>query len=630
MNMSSIGIDKSTIDKLKNYAADVKNQVAVAKNETERQVYDALSNKNWGASSTILNDIAKETYDFEKYSMIMNITWQSMYSPPREWRKVFKALCLLEHLIKNGAERVVEDARDRMHRIKMLSEFNYFEGHIDKGSGVREKSKQLIELLQSNEYIREEREKARKLRDKYVGISNSSMGFGGGGFSSGGGLGLSNFSGSSSARYNGFGSDSAMSSGFESKGFGGGSTRLAYTDAYRADVEKPEVFEEYKEESTEAHVEVSKFSNSEVEDKAVVRKKRTSKKKDAVLKPVILPKKQPEVDLLGGGDGDFDSLGKAAPSFIDAVSAAPANSFVATEWDAFATAQVPVTSAPVDNSFDPFGTSAQLRNDFTAFASPLDKTPPKVETNPFEPVFPSSQLDMFNVNNGQGNPAPFAPMTFPAFQATGKAESSSGLSMFGQSSQMTAPPPFGSVTTGMRSDSGLSNFNDGSTEFGEFQSTSRIADANADKLNATKKWGDVSSLVDLGGLKTNTEKKKEEDICSGLAGRQNTTAFNGLDGFGQSIPMGQYNRAASMGLSSMNNQWTNNNMRHSNQTMQMMSPQQRMGVSNHMVGGNLQQNQMGQRMGNNGMMGQQMGPTMQQQHGNRSEGNSFAGLDSFF
>ncbi|CAN0407799.1 unnamed protein product, partial [Discosporangium mesarthrocarpum] len=46
-----------------------------------------------------------------------------------------KSLCLLEHLIKNGNERIVEDARDHLHRVRMLSDFNYFEGHQDKGSG---------------------------------------------------------------------------------------------------------------------------------------------------------------------------------------------------------------------------------------------------------------------------------------------------------------------------------------------------------------------------------------------------------------------------------------------------------------------------------------------------------------
>ena len=40
--------------------------MVAGKNDTEKRVYEALSNKNWGTSSTILNDIARDSYDFEK------------------------------------------------------------------------------------------------------------------------------------------------------------------------------------------------------------------------------------------------------------------------------------------------------------------------------------------------------------------------------------------------------------------------------------------------------------------------------------------------------------------------------------------------------------------------------------
>ena len=33
------------------------------KNETERRMGEALSNENWGASSTLLNEIAQDTFD---------------------------------------------------------------------------------------------------------------------------------------------------------------------------------------------------------------------------------------------------------------------------------------------------------------------------------------------------------------------------------------------------------------------------------------------------------------------------------------------------------------------------------------------------------------------------------------
>jgi epsin len=63
-----------------------------------------------------------------------------------------------------------------------LADFNYFEGSLDRGSGIREKAKMLMELVGENGRVREEREKARRLREKFVGIgvTGGVRGIGGG------------------------------------------------------------------------------------------------------------------------------------------------------------------------------------------------------------------------------------------------------------------------------------------------------------------------------------------------------------------------------------------------------------------------------------------------------------------
>ena len=110
--------------------------------------------------------------------------------------------------MKNGSERVIEACRDKVYKIRSLENFNYYEGAIDRGSGVREKSKMIVELLGSNEMIRSEREKASNLRNKFVGIGNdgsrgstgstsagsSYSGGGGGGYGNSGGGGYGNSS----------------------------------------------------------------------------------------------------------------------------------------------------------------------------------------------------------------------------------------------------------------------------------------------------------------------------------------------------------------------------------------------------------------------------------------------------
>merc|ERR1712157_646431 len=107
-----------------------------------------MGHKNWGSSSTLLNKIARDTHDFEKYTVITKIMWQSLENQrPAAWRVVFKSLILLEHLMKNGSEHCVDDARSHSHTLKSLYNFHYYEGSIDRGTGVREKSKQLVYLL---------------------------------------------------------------------------------------------------------------------------------------------------------------------------------------------------------------------------------------------------------------------------------------------------------------------------------------------------------------------------------------------------------------------------------------------------------------------------------------------------
>ena len=162
-----------SIDKIRNLAEDAFNQYK-PKSDVEERVYEVLSHKNWGASSTLMNDIAADTFDYEKFTTITSMLWPAMESRPAAWRIVFKALTLLEHLIKNGSERCVDDARNHSHQLRSLNNFNYYEGTVDRGIGVREKSKQIVELLADNERIREERERARALREKFGGRGSTS------------------------------------------------------------------------------------------------------------------------------------------------------------------------------------------------------------------------------------------------------------------------------------------------------------------------------------------------------------------------------------------------------------------------------------------------------------------------
>ncbi|RHY87483.1 hypothetical protein DYB35_010470, partial [Aphanomyces astaci] len=209
--------------RIPHYIADNRKGLVKSKmgTDTEKKLEEALSNKNWGA--TILPHIVGGGTIIpasESYNLVMKKVWEAMDAEGRQWRTVFKALALLDHLIKNGTERVVENARDHMFKLRTLSDFNYYDGSADKGAGVREKVKQILDMLNDNDRIRDERDKAKRLRDKYIGVGSTGNT---GGFSSGGGYGGQSGGGgygnSGSGGYGGSGGGYGNDSG--SGGYGG-------------------------------------------------------------------------------------------------------------------------------------------------------------------------------------------------------------------------------------------------------------------------------------------------------------------------------------------------------------------------------------------------------------------------
>lgn len=67
--------------------------------------------------------------------MVMRLLWKAVEGPPRNWRSIAKALILVDHILKHGAEKVVADVQQHKHDIAALTDFSYIEGNLDRGSG---------------------------------------------------------------------------------------------------------------------------------------------------------------------------------------------------------------------------------------------------------------------------------------------------------------------------------------------------------------------------------------------------------------------------------------------------------------------------------------------------------------
>lgn len=186
--------------------------------EMEAKVRDATNDDPWGASSTLMQEIAQGTFNFQNFNEIMPAIYtRFMEKEAKQWRQIYKALQLLEYLVKNGSERVVDDARSHIATIKMLRNFYYIDDKgKDQGLNVRNRSKELVELLSDVEKIRVERRKAKVNKHKYIGTGNDAMSFSSGG-----------------SRYGGFGSDS-LGYGGGSGSYGGDYSGRDYNDSYSA------------------------------------------------------------------------------------------------------------------------------------------------------------------------------------------------------------------------------------------------------------------------------------------------------------------------------------------------------------------------------------------------------------
>ncbi|KAJ3518180.1 hypothetical protein NLJ89_g14 [Agrocybe chaxingu] len=309
---------------------DIKSMYNQAKNvvlnvsEMEAKVREATNDDPWGASSTLMQEIAQGTFHFQYFNEIMpSIYSRFMEKEARQWRQIYKALQLLEYLIKHGSERVVDDARSHISTLKMLRNFHYIDDKgKDEGINVRNRARELVELLSDVEKIRAERRKAKVNKNKYVGVGSD--GFSGGmSFETSGG------------RYGGFGSDSlgGGSSSYGNYSNGGGSSSRGGGSSSFSDSRRP--YEEYNAGDDEISHSSTPIRSSSV--RVPVRK---------ATAPPPPPHPAPVEDLLGGFDDDafkapVPSVALGANKALPMVS----NSTVSLDDDDFADFQVAPVSA---------------------------------------------------------------------------------------------------------------------------------------------------------------------------------------------------------------------------------------------------------------------------------------------
>ncbi|XP_014054243.1 clathrin interactor 1 [Salmo salar] len=153
---------------------DKATNVVMNYSEVESKVREATNDDPWGPSGQQMADISRCTFMYEQFPEAMNMLWIRMLRENKKnWRRVYKSLLLLSHLIRNGSERVVTSSREHIYDLRSLESYHFVdENGKDQGVNVRQKVKEMVDLIQDDDRLREERKKAKKNKDKYIGVSS--------------------------------------------------------------------------------------------------------------------------------------------------------------------------------------------------------------------------------------------------------------------------------------------------------------------------------------------------------------------------------------------------------------------------------------------------------------------------
>lgn len=148
--------------------------------EVEAKVREATNDDAWGPTGQLMQEIAQATFTYEHFPEVMGMLWKRLLQDKKNWRRIYKSLLLLGYLVRNGSERVVTSAREHIYDLRSLENYTHIdECGRDQGINVRQRTRDLIEFIQDDEKLREERKKAKKAKDKYVGMSCDSLGYSG-------------------------------------------------------------------------------------------------------------------------------------------------------------------------------------------------------------------------------------------------------------------------------------------------------------------------------------------------------------------------------------------------------------------------------------------------------------------
>jgi len=348
-------------------------------------------------------EICDACYDPEGYRQVLGVIARRLQETGERWRMAYKALLLLEYLIKHGPEKVWRDVQQSGSVLQRLGRFEYVDGNQrDHGVNVRHRAQEIQGLVNDEGRVREERRKAAENKAKYSGYSASQMRTGGGGGGGGFGVGVGSRTTTTTTMKNPSSYDDGYDGDGQStrrQGSMGGDLALG-DEGVRGPKLDPV-------SATQARIASMKISNREVQYDDPVDDGKPAKKKLSDVRanpkiaaslglkvaaaPASVDSAKPKVTATGAkpkvtaGHGAVDLLGTGS---ADLATGRGENK--AEAWDPFGEAEAPVQAAAAakEEVFDPFAVLDAPSKPAAAvdpFAAVVAAPSPKTETTKGDP-----------------------------------------------------------------------------------------------------------------------------------------------------------------------------------------------------------------------------------------------------
>ena len=140
--------------------------------EIEIKTRECTNSDPWGAHGKDLAELARATHNREEMYLIMKTLWLRLEEREEKWRHCYKALNVIEYLVAHGSESCLKELKQNVRTIEYLDTFRFKDSSgRDQGINVRQKSATLAALIRDDERVAEAREKAKRNRGKFSGIS---------------------------------------------------------------------------------------------------------------------------------------------------------------------------------------------------------------------------------------------------------------------------------------------------------------------------------------------------------------------------------------------------------------------------------------------------------------------------